>query len=101
MNHFDETKTLREGLDEYFKFANIDPVATYEEKWARINAGPFYFYIPNTEARKRELKLHDLHHILTGYPTTWTGEAQISAWEIGSGGCGFQPFIWGIILFVS
>src|SRR5207249_1310014 len=30
--------------------------------------------------------LHDLHHVLTEYPTTWRGEAEISAWEVGSGG---------------
>ena len=32
------------------------------------------------------MKLHDLHHVLTEYPTNWAGEAEISAWEIGSGG---------------
>jgi ubiquinone biosynthesis protein Coq4 len=26
--------------------------------------------------------LHDLHHVLTGYETTWIGEAEIDAWEL-------------------
>jgi ubiquinone biosynthesis protein Coq4 len=30
--------------------------------------------------------LHDLHHILTEYGTTWRGEAEISTWEVSSGG---------------
>jgi ubiquinone biosynthesis protein Coq4 len=34
------------------------------------------------------VKLHDLHHVLTEYPTTWRGEAEISSWEIGAGGVG-------------
>ena len=33
----------------------------------------------------RAVKLHDLHHVLTGYPTSWTGEGEIGAWELASG----------------
>jgi NADPH:quinone reductase-like Zn-dependent oxidoreductase len=33
------------------------------------------------------VKLHDIHHVLTGYDTTWRGKAEIGAWEIASG-CG-------------
>jgi hypothetical protein len=38
--------------------------------------------------------LHDVHHMLTGYPPTWTGEAAIAGWELGSGGCGWHPLYW-------
>src|SRR5262249_30222948 len=37
--------------------------------------------------------LHDLHHVLTEYDTTWTGEAEIGAWEIASG-CGAYYAAW-------
>ncbi len=30
-------------------------------------------------------RIHDLHHVLTGYATTWTGEAEIAAWALASG----------------
>jgi hypothetical protein len=33
----------------------------------------------------RSVRLHDLHHTATEYDTTWTGEAEIGAWEIASG----------------
>jgi hypothetical protein len=33
----------------------------------------------------RAVKFHDLHHVLTEYPTTWRGEAEIGAWEVASG----------------
>ncbi|MBA2538194.1 MAG: hypothetical protein H0V17_01040 [Deltaproteobacteria bacterium] len=39
------------------------------------------------------MKLHDLHHVATGYDTTWTGEAEIGAWEIGAG-CGRYWAAW-------
>jgi ubiquinone biosynthesis protein Coq4 len=32
------------------------------------------------------VRLHDLHHLVTGYPTDWKGELEISAWEI-AGSC--------------
>jgi hypothetical protein len=46
----------------------------------------------------RAAKLHDLHHVATGYQTTWTGEAEIGAWEIASG-CG--RFVWAWLLNVG
>jgi hypothetical protein len=41
--------------------------------------------VPNTDGRRRAVRIHDLHHVLTGYGTTWTGEAEIAAWELASG----------------
>jgi hypothetical protein len=40
---------------------------------------------PNTKGRQRDVPLHDIHHVLTGYATDWTGEAEIGAWEIRTG----------------
>ena len=39
------------------------------------------------------MKLHDLHHVLTGYSADWTGEAEIGAWELGAG-CGQHWAAW-------
>jgi hypothetical protein len=43
------------------------------------------------------VKLHDLHHVATGYATTFTGEAEIGAWEIGAG-CGRYWAAWTLNL---
>ena len=40
---------------------------------------------PNTRQRVRSVRIHDVHHVLTGYDTSWTGEAEIAAWELASG----------------
>ncbi len=40
---------------------------------------------PNPPAHGRALRAHDLHHVLTGYDTSWVGEAEISAWELAGG----------------
>ena len=49
--------------------------------------------VPNTAARIRAVRLHDLHHIAAEFPTTWRGEAEIAAWELG-GGCGGYLAAW-------
>src|SRR5713101_6530712 len=76
--------SLREGREQYFRHAGFDD-GGYSERWVRLKAGPITFRFPNTAARVRSVKLHDLHHVLTEYETDWTGEAEIAAWEIASG----------------
>ena len=76
--------TLREGRELYFRNAGFD-AASYTDLWVHLKAGPFRFAFPNTAARVRAVKLHDLHHVLTEYDTTWTGESEIAAWELASG----------------
>ncbi len=41
--------------------------------------------LPNSAARQRVVALHDLHHLVTGYGTDLTGEAEQSAWELRGG----------------
>ncbi len=31
------------------------------------------------------MPFHDIHHVLTGYKTTWTGECEIGGYEYGCG----------------
>ncbi|MGE0707891.1 MAG: hypothetical protein AB7N76_14345 [Planctomycetota bacterium] len=76
--------TLREARTDYFA-RNGFGEGGYEDRWVRLQAGPLVFFIPNTAGRVRAVRYHDLHHVLTEYPTTWTGEAEIGAWEVASG----------------
>ena len=84
--------TLREARQQYFD-ANGFNNGGYDDKWVRLKAGPIRLYFPNIDARVRSVKLHDLHHVATEYETTWTGEAEIGAWEIASG-CGRHWVAW-------
>ncbi len=61
----------------------------YAKKWVKLQLGPLPFAFPNSPARVRAVKYHDLHHVVTGYATDLVGEAEIGAWEIGSGCAGF------------
>jgi hypothetical protein len=59
--------------------------AAYADRWVVVRVGRVPFAFPNFAARRRAIPLHDLHHVATGYATTPTGEAEISAWELGAG----------------
>lgn len=39
------------------------------------------FSVPNPPSHQRALRLHDLHHVATGFGTDHAGEAEISVWQ--------------------
>ena len=98
-----ETLTFDDGMNvlaartQFFASYGFGADGGYHESWVKIQLGPLPIVFPNTEQRKRSLKLHDLHHVTTGYATNWCGEGEISAWEVG-GGCGNHLAAWGINL---
>lgn len=47
--------------------------------------GLFTKTFPNLPSRQRVVPLHDLHHVITGYGTDYTGEAEIGMWELRAG----------------
>jgi hypothetical protein len=51
----------------------------------KLQLGPVPLWIPNTKGRVRSVRLHDVHHVLTGYATDVRGEGEIGAFELGAG----------------
>ena len=80
--------TLRSARELYFRLSNFSPDGGYNQRWIKIKVWRVPIWLPNVENRRKAVKLHDIHHVLTEYPTTWRGETEISAWELGSGGLG-------------
>src|SRR5262249_19301990 len=60
----------------------------YAVKYGSI---PFVSY--NSKARVSAARIHDIHHVLTGYGTPLKGETEIGAWGISSG-CGKYWAAW-------
>ena len=83
---------VREARAEYFAVNGFSE-ASYRDRWAWAPIGPLPIPIWNPPARQRAVVLHDLHHVATGYGTTWAGEAEIGAWEIAAG-CGNYAVAW-------
>ncbi|MGB8507632.1 MAG: hypothetical protein WCD76_04440, partial [Pyrinomonadaceae bacterium] len=85
MTIYSPAMTLGDARRRYFAVNNFGADGGYSERWIKVKIQRIPVWLPNTEGRRRAVKLHDLHHILTEYPTTWRGEAEISAWEVGGG----------------
>jgi hypothetical protein len=84
MPEYDRGQTLREARERYFAAAGLGS-GGYDQKWVPLAMGPLRFAIPNTAGRVHAVRYHDLHHVVTGYGTDWTGEGEIGAWEVASG----------------
>jgi hypothetical protein len=54
-------------------------------RWVPIRIFGITMWIPNSDARRRAVKIHDVHHVLTGFQTDLRGEGEIAAWELASG----------------
>lgn len=81
---WDSSITLRDARTEYFRFNGFGEDGGYGDKWVDFKLGPIPFPFPNTPARVKAVRYHDLHHVMTGYQTDFLGELEISAWEVGS-----------------
>ncbi len=90
LTSYDPTSTMRAARDRYFSVNGFGANGGYDEKWANFELGPIPFPFPNSAARVRAIRYHDLHHILTDYDTNFVGEMEISAWEVAAGCNGYS-----------
>jgi hypothetical protein len=92
--------TLEDALQLFFTDDKVpDGDGGYSARWATLKMGAIPLAFPNTKGRQAALKLHDLHHIATGYGTDIAGEGQIGAWEV-AGGCASHTAAWVLNLLV-
>src|SRR5947209_20636156 len=78
------TMLLQEARDLYFA-ANGFTLQDYVAATFTIGFLGLTVKFPNLAERRRVVPFHDLHHVLTGYPTNWVGEAEIGVWELRAG----------------
>jgi len=98
MPDYEDTLRVRDARARYFRDNAFGDDGGYAKRWVRIALGPVPVFVPNTAARVRAVRLHDLHHVATSYDTDLVGEAEIAAWEIGSG-CGGYLAAWVLNLY--
>jgi hypothetical protein len=79
--------TTKEALIGFYRFNNLNLTADFESHCVRVYIGCLLAPVPNVKARKKYLKFHDLHHVMTEYGIDRVGESEISAWELGSRSC--------------
>jgi hypothetical protein len=77
--------SLRDARALYFERNGIPADGGYAKRWVKVTRNRLPLYLLNTAPRRRAVPYHDLHHVLTAYDTSNTGEAEISAWELAAG----------------
>ena len=88
---------VREARDHYLA-ENGFTVAGYENPTSEGSLFGLRFAVPNPPAHRRALRLHDLHHVATGYGTDHAGEAEIAAWQVRRGLHAAGMYVTAIVL---
>ena len=88
--------SVRQALDAYLS-ENGFSVAEYDAPFVKVTFWSITFPLPNPPSRQIAVRLHDLHHVVTGYGTDPIGEAEISAWELRRGVGIFSLFVQSIV----
>ena len=84
---------LDDELATFYAKCGFGAVAGARPLTVRVYTGCLLVPMPNIETRRRYLKYHDLHHLVTGYGVGRIGEGEVSAWELGSGSALAHPLL--------
>jgi hypothetical protein len=76
----------------------MDADGGISDRWVVLRVGRVPMPFLNTSARRKALWLHDVNHLVAGTSEGNVGEAEISAWELASGGCGRYVAAWALDL---
>ena len=93
-----EGGTVREVMQRHRMESGTAVDGGLSERWVVIRLGRIPMPFLNTSARRKALALHDVNHLVAGVSTGNVGEAEISAWELASGGCGKYVAAWALDL---
>ena len=83
--------TLHDELAAFYRRNGFGDVVGARPLTVPVYTGCMLVPLPNIETRRRFLKYHDLHHLITGYSVGRIGEGEVSAWELGTGSAFVSP----------
>jgi hypothetical protein len=85
--------SLDSELGAFYSRSGFGPVIGERPRTVKVYTGCMLVPLPNIETRRRFLKYHDLHHLITGYSVGRIGEGEVSAWELGTGSMFVNPIL--------
>jgi hypothetical protein len=80
-----DARTASEALASFYAQHDLPADGGHTAPRWRMTLGPLALTVPNFRWRSRALPVHDLHHLLTGYPCSPAGEFEMAAWEFAAG----------------
>jgi hypothetical protein len=92
--------TIEAELRDFYVCHGFGEVLGARTRTVPVYTGCMLVPLPNIETRRRFLKYHDLHHLITGYSVGRIGEGEVSAWELGTGSA-FQSPILGLMNLIA
>lgn len=90
---------VEHALNDFYNQHGYGLEGGINKKWDMIKFGPVALPLPNLESRRKNIYLHDISHLVTGYDVSWVGESAVSSWEIATGGWGRLYFPWWLTLW--
>lgn len=90
---------VEHALNDFYRQHGYGEEGGINKKWDMIKFGPVALPLPNLESRRKNIYLHDISHLVTGYDVSWVGESSVSSWEIATGGWGRLYFPWLLTLW--
>ena len=94
------TTKARAARDAYL-LENGWTLEAYDAKTTAITFLRFALSVPNTPKHRWAIRLHDLHHVATGFGTDAAGESEVSAWELARGLGGLDLYVASIIVALT
>ena len=77
--------TVADALQEFYIKNNLPANGGENNDYFSVGFKLFNLKLPNTEARKKMIYIHDIQHALFDRDITWKGESFIAGFEISSG----------------
>ncbi len=84
---------VKDAIKKNFVMGGIPDDGGYLDRFFLIRLGGLPFVMYNFPSRVKAAKIHDIHHVATGFRTDFKGECEIGAWEVASG-CGSYLAAW-------
>ena len=85
--------TIDAELRKFYQRHGFGDIPGKRPRTVPVYAGCLLVPLPNIETRRKFLKYHDIHHLITGYSVGRIGEGEISAWELGTGSAFLSPIL--------
>lgn len=76
---------LNLALKKFYEESGFEEDTGKRPAFVDVFVGCLLIPLPNVETRRKYLKFHDLHHVITGFSASQAGEGEVSAWELGTG----------------
>jgi hypothetical protein len=84
---------LKDELAAFYQRYGFGDVVGSRPRTVPVYTGCLLVPLPNIETRRKYLKYHDLHHLMTRYSVGRIGEGEVSAWELGTGTMFASPML--------